>query len=139
MARIRAAEWESEDFWTASITGYLDCRHHPRQALMPRVLYVALVEGSVGGFVAGHLTRRYACQGELQWIDVMREHRRSGIASELLRRLGAWFAEQKALRVCVDVAPANTAARAFYTKHGAENLNRHWLVWKDISVGLGER
>jgi len=139
MARIRAAEWELEEYWRARISAYMDCKLHPRQALMPRVIYVALEDHSLVGFVAGHLTRRYACDGELQWIDVTRERRRGGIASELLRRLAAWFVEQKALRICVDVDPANATARRFYRRHGAENLNQHWLVWNDINVVLGER
>ena len=106
---------------------------------MPRINYVALEGESLVGFVAGHLTRRYACHGELQWINVVPEWRGKEIASELLRRLAAWFAEQKASRICVDVDPANTAARRFYTRHGAEDLNPHWLVWNDIKVVLGER
>jgi ribosomal protein S18 acetylase RimI-like enzyme len=115
---------------------YLAREHHPQQALMPRILYVAC-EGDVPvGFIAGHLTRRYACEGELQWISVIREHRGSGVASELLRLLAAWFAEQHASRICVDVDPANLRARRFYTRHGAEPLNEHWLVWPDIRVVL---
>jgi len=136
MARIRAAEWGSEEYWRARIAGYLDCKLHPRQALMPRTIYVALEAGSLVGFVAGHLTRRYACDGELEWINVVGERRRNRIASELLQRLAAWFAEQNATRVCVDVDPADAVARAFYKNHGADDLNKHWLVWKDIRVVL---
>jgi GNAT superfamily N-acetyltransferase len=134
MARIRAAEWESEDYWNDRILGYLEGKLHPRQALMPRVMYVALEGDFLVGFIAGHLTRRYACHGELEWIDVIRERRRSGVASELLRRLAAWFAEQNALRICVDVDPANATARRFYSRHGAETLNEHWLVCNDIKI-----
>ncbi len=111
MAQIRAAEWESEEYWKGRITGYLDGKLHPRQALMPRVIYVALEDDSLVGFIAGHLTRRCACHGELQWINVIWERRGTGIASELLRRAAAWFAEQKALRICVNVDPGNTTAR----------------------------
>jgi hypothetical protein len=39
----------------------------------------------------------------------------------------------------VDVDAANTTARRFYMRHGAEKLNEHWLVWNDISVMRGER
>jgi GNAT superfamily N-acetyltransferase len=112
MARIRAAEWGEEDYCTIRISQYLDCELHPRHALMPRVIYVALQGDSLVGFIAGHLTRRYACNGELQWINVIPARRRSGISSELLRRLGAWFTGQKASRVCVDVDPASTTGRA---------------------------
>jgi GNAT superfamily N-acetyltransferase len=106
---------------------------------MPRAMYVALERDSPLGFIAGHLTRRYACQGELEWMNVIPPSRGCGIASELLRRLAAWFSGQKASRICVDVDPANTIARRFYPRHGAQKLNGHWLVWNDISVVLGER
>jgi ribosomal protein S18 acetylase RimI-like enzyme len=137
MARIRAAEWGSEEYWRARISGYVSCKLHPQKALMPRVIYVSLEGDSIVGFIAGHLTRRYACDGELEWINVVAERRGSGIALELLRRLAAWFVEQGASRICVDVDPANTAARRFYTRHGAEYLNQSWLVWIDIKVALG--
>src|SRR5437868_9441951 len=134
MARLRAAEWETEDYWRTRISGYMDQELHPRQALNPRVLYVAVEEDLMVGFIAGHLTKRFSCDGELEWIDVVRERRRSGIASELLRVLAAWFVEREALRVCVD--PGNAVARLFYARHGAEALNQHLLVWRGISVVL---
>jgi ribosomal protein S18 acetylase RimI-like enzyme len=139
MARIRAVNWGSEEYWITRISGYLNCTIHPQKALKPRVIYVALEGGSVVGFIAGHLTRRYECEGELEWIDVIPERRHSGIASELLRRLAAWFVEQQALRICVDVDPDNNVGRAFYKKHGAGDLNPHWLVWDDITMVNGER
>ena len=139
MARIRAQEWETEEFWISSISGYLNCQRHPQHARLPRVSYVALEGDSIVGFIAGHLTRRYACDGELEWINVIPERRGTAVASELLRLLAAWFVGQKASRICVDVDPANTAARRFYTRHGAENLNKHWLVWNDIQVVLSQR
>jgi len=137
MARIRAADRATEDYWKARISGYLAGELHPREALSPRVIYVAAKADFLVGFIAGHLTRRYKCDGELEWIDVIPEHRRSGVASELLRRLAAWFVEQDAFRICVDVKPENTVARRFYTKHGAETLNKHWLVWSNIKTALG--
>lgn len=118
---------------------YMDCELHPQDALMPRVTYVALEDTAVVGFIAGHLTRRYACDGELEWINVIPARRGSGIASELLRKLAAWFTEQKALRICVDVDPANMTARRFYRRHGAADLNKHWLMWNDINVVLGKK
>ena len=90
----------------------------------------------MAGFVAGHLTTRYACDGELQWINVTPESRGIGMASELLRWMARWFVDQEAFRICVDVEPDNARARAFYHRHGAERLNKHWLVWKDIRVIL---
>lgn len=139
MARIRAAEWETEDYWKARISGYLDCKLHPQHALMPRVMYVALQADSIVGFIGGHLTRRYHCDGELEWINVVSQHRGSGVASELLRRLAAWFGTKKASRICVDVDPANVTARRFYERHGARSLNPHWMVWDQIKVVLAEQ
>jgi ribosomal protein S18 acetylase RimI-like enzyme len=138
MARIRS-EGESGGASEERMARYLAREHHPQQALMPRVIYVAWEGDTLVGYIAGHLTRRYACDGELQWIYVAREHRGSGVAAELLRLLAAWFVEQNAARICVDVNPANTPAVRFYTRYGAETLNKHWLVWNDIHVVLGER
>ena len=138
MARIRAAEWETEEYWRDRIFRYMNRELHPQWALMPRVIHVALEGETLVGFIAGHLTVRFACDGELEWINVVPEHRGSAVGAQLLRLLAAWFAEQKASRVCVDVDPANTIARRFYKRHGADNLNEHWLVWNDIRVVLGQ-
>ena len=138
MVRIRTEGGRERGASEDRMARYLAGEHHPQHALPPRIIYVALQGDSLVGYIAGHLTRRYACDGELQWIYVLPECRGSGVAPELLRRLAAWFAEQKAERICVDVDPANTIARRFYTRHGAVELNKHWLVWDDIKV-LGER
>lgn len=115
---------------------YLEGLHHPQHALAARVIYVAVENDSIVGYVAGHLTRRYGCDGELQWIYVVAEHRRRRVASELVRLLAEWFATQKAARICVNVAPANVGARSFYAGRGAEDLNDHFLVWGDMQVVL---
>ena len=136
MASIRAGEWGTEDYWRNRISGYMDCVLHPQQALIPRITYIASETGTAVGFIAGHLTHRYECDGELEWINVIAEYRRSGTAFELLKLLALWFIEHKALRICVNADPSNTAAQHFYKKHGAEKLNKHWLVWEDINVVL---
>jgi GNAT superfamily N-acetyltransferase len=115
---------------------YLDGEHHPRQALLPRVIWVASDGDSLVGYAAGHLTRRHQCDGELQWIYVLPERRRAGIASELLRRLAGWFVEQRAVRVCVNVDPTNATALRFYARHDVGTMNDHWRVWEDISAVL---
>lgn len=118
---------------------YLEGKHHPHQALEPRVMFVGMVGNAVVGYIGGHLTRRYDCHGELQYLYVVPRHRRSGVASELLVRLAEWFAEREALRVCVDVEPSNETARAFYVRHGAAELSEYWMVWTDITSVLGRR
>jgi GNAT superfamily N-acetyltransferase len=114
---------------------YLAGEHHPQQALLPRVMWMAEDDGSPVGYIAGHLTRRFGCDGELQWIYVVQEHRGTDVASELLRLLAAWFVERSAPRVCVDVGDEH--AGRFYKRHGAEDLTKHWLVWNDIGTVLG--
>ena len=134
MARIRAAEWETQAYWQRRIAGYMDLEVHPRQALKPRVVYVAEQQSEVVAFAAGHLTRRFDCQGELEWINVATEARGCGLADELLRRVAGWFISQGAKRICVDVVPENTVARRFYARHGAREFRSSWLLWDDIGV-----
>jgi ribosomal protein S18 acetylase RimI-like enzyme len=98
------------------------------------VILVARETESLVGYIGGHLTRRYDCDGEVQYLYVQPRWRRRGIASEMLRHLWSWFSEHEAHRICVDVTPDNARARAFYMKHGAEILNSHWLVWPGINA-----
>jgi ribosomal protein S18 acetylase RimI-like enzyme len=136
MALIRTREWGEVEYWENRISGYLDGRLSPLHALAPRHCFIAAEGHELVGFVAGHLTRRHNCAGELEWINVAPKWRRRGVASELLWLIAKWFVEQGSLRVCVDVEPSNTVARAFYRLHRAEELNQHWLVWNDVSVLL---
>jgi GNAT superfamily N-acetyltransferase len=132
MASIRAKEWETEAYWRMRIGGYLAGERSPQHALSARAAFVAVDNDAVVGFVAGHRTRRYGCDGELEWINVAGERRGAGIAGQLLAMIAVWFVTQGALRVCVDVEPGNTVARGFYAKFGAQRLNNHWMVWEDI-------
>jgi GNAT superfamily N-acetyltransferase len=132
MAEIRAGDWGTADYWRERIEQYLDCDANPQRALRDRVAFVCLEGERVVGLVAGHLTRRFGCDGELQWISVRPESRRHGVASGLFRLIAEWFVEHGARRICVDVEPSNTTARAFYARHGAEHLKPSWMVWKDI-------
>jgi GNAT superfamily N-acetyltransferase len=116
------------------MAAYLAGEHHPQQALPPRVLFMAEAEGAPAGYIAGHLTRRFGCEGELQWIYVVPDHRRTGVGSRLVQMLADWFSAHAARRICVDVG--DDAARPFYRRHGAVELNRYWMVWEDIGVVL---
>ena len=119
------------------VSAYLDGAHHPHQALAPRIAYVAERDRVVVGYIAGHLTRRFDCDGEVQYLHVALPHRRSGIAAGLLRQLAAWFVQQGAFRICVDVNDESPPARPFYSRHGARAFNDHWLVWPDIRTVMG--
>jgi ribosomal protein S18 acetylase RimI-like enzyme len=136
MAQLRSEHWGNAPDWEHRIASYLSGEMHPRHALLPRVAIVAEQNDEIIGFIAGHLTRRYKCQGELVWINVAEPQRGQGVASELLRSLAEWFVENDARRVCVDVQPHNAEARGFYERHGAERLNDHWMVWDDIGATL---
>ena len=134
LARIRATEWGTPAYWETRISGYMRGELHPRESLPPRVVLLASGHEIIVGFIAGHLTRRFGCEGELEWLNVVPERRRTGVASALLRALATWFGSRQARCICVDVNPQNAAARAFYRQHGAEDLNPHWLVWRDITA-----
>lgn len=112
------------------MTRYLAGEHHPQMALAPRGMWAADVDGAPVAFIAGHLSQRLECDGELQWLYVSAAHRRTRIASQLLRRLAAWFADSGALRVCVNASEAT--ARQFYGRHGATPIDEHWMVWTDM-------
>jgi len=115
---------------------YLAGEHHPQHALPLRVMFYATDDRGPLGYIAGHLTRRFDCEGELQWIYVVPGHRGTGVAAQLLRQLALWFIERSARRICVDVEPANGLARRFYRKHGARDLASHWQIWNDIAFAL---
>ena len=103
---------------------------------MPRAGYVAAAGEEIVGYIAGHLTERYHCEGEVQYLFVATAYRRTGIAHELLRMLARWFLEQRARHVCVDVNEDSPSARPFYVRTGASDLRPHWMHWPDISVLL---
>ena len=138
MAEVRAGDWGTEEYWRERISRYLahKVQPQPKEALSTRVAFVCAEGDRTVGLIAGHLTRRLGCKGELEWISVRSQYRSRGIASELLHRMAEWFVAQRALRVCVDVEPSNTTARRFYARHGATDLKPHWMVWEDLSTIL---
>jgi len=131
ITRARSTDPASEP-GDSRLAAYVQGTHHPQHALALRAVYVAVSGRSVVGYIAGHLTRRHACEGEVQYLWVAPQHRRQGIATELLSQLGGWFAAQRARKVCVNVAEDNVGAQLFFKGRGAGNLERHWLVWADI-------
>lgn len=119
------------------MAAYFDREHHPQQALLPRVGYVALADDAVIGYIAGHLTTRNRCAGEVQYLFVVPAYRRQGIATALLRLLARWFHAHAAQRVCVGIAADSPAeAQPFYKSLGAAPLKRNWYGWEAIGVIL---
>lgn len=130
LAKLRAEEWGDESFWLERIARYRSGEHFPQQALRERELLVALENGTVLGLVAGHQTRRFGCDGELQWINVAKHRQGEGIGGKLLARMGAWFVEHDADRICVNVAAENTSARRLYASSGAKPFKESWMIWE---------
>jgi GNAT superfamily N-acetyltransferase len=116
------------------MAAYFDGKHHPQQALPPRIGYVALVRDGVIGYIAGHLTTRHGCAGEVQYLFVSPDFRRRGVATALLRLLADWFGSACAQKVCVCVDADSPAAKPFYESAGASPFMRLWYGWDDISV-----
>jgi GNAT superfamily N-acetyltransferase len=134
MAELRSASGWTGGASAETMRRYLIGEHHPQRALPARAAFVALAEGALTGFIAGHLTTRFGCDGELQWLLVAPAWRGSAAAPGLLQVLAAWFAAQRAARICVNVALENVGARRFYARCGAVDLSEGWMVWPDISV-----
>ena len=134
MAEIRAADWGTPEYWQERIRRYMAGELNARQAVPGHICLVAVESDRIAGLIAGHLTRRFGCDGELEWISIRPEYRKLGIATQLLLRLAEWFARRGARRICVDVEPSNTIARSFYARHGATDLKPHWMEWKDIQT-----
>lgn len=133
MVRCRAADAIAGSA-DARMARYLDGEHHPQKALAPRTAFIAFSSDEVVGYIAGHATMRYDCEGEVQYLYVAPGARRRGIAAQLLRILAGWFDERGIQRVCVNVDVDSPGATAFYVAARARSLNRHWYVWDDIRI-----
>ncbi len=118
------------------MAAYLEGRHHPQQALAPRTAFIALEGDAVVGYIVGHATTRFGCNGEVQHLYVTPRYRRRGVAARLLQLLGAWFTARGIVRVCVDVDISSPAAVPTYLALGAVPLDRYWYVWEDIRARL---
>ncbi len=116
------------------MASYFRGESHPQHALRPRTGFVAMAGSRVVGYIAGHLTRRYGCQAEIQWLFVASTHRRSGVGRALVERMARWFLQHEAPHVCVDVDPDSPEARPFYQSLGATVLRPQWMEWRDIGT-----
>lgn len=136
MARCRLADPEA-GIADPRMAAYFEGRHHPHEALAPRTGYVAVADGDVVGYIAGHRSRRFGCDGEVQYLFVAPHHRKQGVATVLLRLQAEWFKAQGATKVCVNVNLDSPTVRPFYAGRGAAALNEHWYVWPDIGALVG--
>ena len=117
-----------------TMLGYLHGTYSPGFAEKDRAVFVARLSGEFAGYVAGHRTTRFGCDGELQWLNVAEKHRGIGVADALIQKILDWFRSKEINRVCVNVDPANHIARRVYERHGAAELDQYWLIWSDLRV-----
>lgn len=103
MAELRAQTKGTQAFWTDRINQYLRGKRSPQKALEPRSAFIATDEEKIVGFVAGHRTCRFDCDGEVQWIDGDQQQRGRGIGYKVMAQIGAWFVSQNAKRICMNV------------------------------------
>lgn len=136
LARLRSNTEDEVSFWQDRIVRYLSGDHNPQKALPRRIIFIAEVNNTIVGFIAGQLTTRFNCDGELQWLDVALNFRRKKIGSQLVRVLAQWFIQNNAYKICVD--PGNDLARLFYFANNATNLNHHWMYWENIKDVLAK-
>ena len=129
LCRLRAEQSGFPLEWEPRITAYMIRQQNPPFALEPRELFVAVNrDNEVVGMTGGHLTTRFHCQGEIQWLNVQADQRGRRIADQLLEALFAWFRGQNAHKICVNVKPSNDAARTVLSRHGAEPMGPEWLI-----------
>jgi Acetyltransferases len=103
------------------MAAYFEGRHHPQQALAARAGYVAVADKVVVGYIAGHETRRFNYDGEVQYLYVTPEYRRQRVGTMLLKQLAQWFHARGAATICVDVnadsppaAPATACSMQYF-------------------------
>ncbi|MFB6079915.1 MAG: GNAT family N-acetyltransferase [Haloferacaceae archaeon] len=82
------------------------------------IVLVALVDGTIRGFVQGNLLEGQETIGEIEWIHVHPEERGEGVGARLLQRAETTMTVQGAERLRGRVLAANETGEAFYEEHG---------------------
>jgi ribosomal-protein-alanine N-acetyltransferase len=101
---------------------------------IPTTLFmVAESDGHACGYAAVSIVADIA---ELQRIAVTATHRRTGVASALLARVGKEAAARHADRVMLEVRDDNVGAIAFYTRHGFAELSRRKGYYADGTTAI---
>jgi GNAT superfamily N-acetyltransferase len=103
----------------------------PQTSKPERVVFKALSENRIVGYLAGHLTTRFDMDAEIQSFYILKPYQRQGLGMKLLKKFGEWLISEKATRLCVGISPANIY-KTFYLKNNGQYLNDHWIYWSDI-------
>jgi ribosomal protein S18 acetylase RimI-like enzyme len=112
---------------------YISGGSSPQKAKVERVVFKALIDEKMVGYIAGHLTERYGKEAEIQSFYILIEHQRMGIGSKLLAQFLDWLAAYGVGSLCVGIDGANPYQQ-FYLKYGGAHLNPHWIFWDDLAV-----
>lgn len=99
----QAAQWMEESYEQAHSSGH--------------VVLVAELAGGIGGFV---VARNVEDEAEILNTGVALTHRRTGIGSALLAAATSELEKDGVNRIYLEVRESNSAAIAFYRKHGFE-------------------
>jgi ribosomal-protein-alanine N-acetyltransferase len=83
---------------------------------------VGEAQGAIAGFILAR--RERAGRAHIITIDVLAEHRRTGLGGLLLQEAHRRLRALGATRVILEVAVENAPAIAFYEKHGYDRLRR---------------
>jgi len=105
----------------------------PATSKPERVVFKAVIDNRIIGYIAGHLTTRYNKDAEIQSFYMLKDEQRKGGGSKLLKHFSDWLISHQAHSLCVGFEPENPY-RAFYLKHGGQYLNPHWIYWDDVEL-----
>ena len=100
----------------------------PQTSKPERIIFKAVVDNKLVGYIAGHLTTRYNKDAEIQSFFILKAYQRKGFGKMLFLKFIEWLDAQNAKSLCVGIMPDNPY-KAFYLKHGGQYLNPHWIYW----------
>jgi GNAT superfamily N-acetyltransferase len=103
----------------------------PESSKPQRIILKAVTDGTIIGYIAGHLTNRYGLDAEIQSFYILKEYQRNDTGKQLLKKFVEWLLTQPAKSLCVGIKPENKF-QAFYLKYGGKHLNEHWIYWDDM-------
>jgi len=103
----------------------------PVSARPERMVFKAIADDEMIGYIAVHLTTRYDMDAEIQSFYVLKNNQRLGIGLNLFNAALEWLKKLGASSLCVGVSPGNPY-QYFYLKHGGDYLNQHWIFWGNI-------
>jgi len=131
---VRRFRAEDVDEVMAIAAGYLEVASWSRASYLRFVeedeslALVLETNGALTGFLVG---RRIEDQSEVLNLAVGKKHRRKGQGTALLEAALEHFASRGGNRVYLEVRESNTAAIAFYERHGFARTGRRKGYYRD--------